>query len=172
MPEWGFYLTKSTRWGRVEVSQGGEKMFELEKTLKTTIVVYLVGMAFSFEAMIWGKDSLQSTIAGMAVWFACLYAFYVVGVFVKRRKEFLLLMGGMTAFVGLVFVFSFFFDEVRAIAFFADLICWPICFPFVYMAELICEEEANLMILLAARIIPYLCIILMCILGMKEGERT
>ena len=55
---------------------------------KCLLLIYVAGMALTFDSLIWGRESLHSAFGGMITWVAVMIWIYNRGKYTIRKGEF------------------------------------------------------------------------------------
>ena len=93
---------------------------------KCLLLIYVAGMALTFDSLIWGRESLHSAFGGMITWVAVMIWIYNRGKYTIRKGEFCFILSFIVGTAIISFLVASLAKEPEISLALSVLCLWPI----------------------------------------------
>ena len=135
---------------------------------KYLLLIYIAGMAMTFDSLIWGRESFHSAFGGMITWVAVMIWIYNRGKYTIRKGEFFLILSFIVGTAIISFLVASLAKEPEISLALSVLCLWPIGISFQWLSEVISKNDEKSMLLIM--IVPYVLIYFSGIYGLSRNR--
>ena len=135
---------------------------------KCLLLIYVAGMALTFDSLIWGRESLHSAFGGMITWVAVMIWIYNRGKYTIRKGEFCFILSFIVGTAINSFLVASLAKEPEISLALSVLCLWPIGISFQWLSEVISKNDEKSMLLIM--IVPYVLIYFSGIYGISRNR--